>query len=49
MVILSTHILQEVREMCDRVVILDHGVIKADKPITEIADLEQTFRAATMD
>ena len=32
-VILSTHILQEVREMCDRVIILDHGTIKADLPI----------------
>jgi len=42
-VILSTHILQEVSEMCDRVVLLDHGCIKADKPITEIADLEQLF------
>lgn len=49
MVILSTHILQEVREMCDRVIILDHGYIKADKPIAEIADLEQTFHAATME
>jgi len=42
-VILSTHILQEVSEMCDRVILLDHGVIKADKPISEIADLEQLF------
>jgi len=42
-VILSTHILQEVREMCDRVVLLDHGEVKADKPISEIADLEQLF------
>ena len=47
MVILSTHILQEVREMCDRVIILDHGYIKADQPIADIADLEQTFRTAT--
>ena len=47
MVILSTHILQEVREMCDRVIILDHGYIKADQPIDDIADLEQTFRTAT--
>ncbi|MCR5051026.1 MAG: ATP-binding cassette domain-containing protein [Paludibacteraceae bacterium] len=46
-VILSTHIMQEVREMCDRVVILNHGEIKADKPIGEIADLEQLFREAT--
>jgi len=46
-VILSTHILQEVREMCDRVVLLDHGIIKADKPISEIADLEQLFTDGT--
>jgi ABC-2 type transport system ATP-binding protein len=46
-VILSTHIMQEVREMCDRVVILDHGQIKADKPIEEIADLETLFHQAT--
>lgn len=47
MVILSTHILQEVREMCDRVVILDHGVIKADCPIGEIDNLETLFRSKT--
>ncbi len=46
-VILSTHIMQEVREMCDRVVILSHGEIKADRPIDEIKDLEQLFREAT--
>lgn len=46
-VILSTHIMQEVREMCDRVVILDHGEIKADKPINEIKDLEALFRLST--
>ena len=46
-VILSTHIMQEVREMCDRVVILDHGEIKADKPINEISDLEELFRNST--
>ena len=47
MVILSTHILQEVREMCDRVIILDHGTIKADKPINEISNLETLFRTTT--
>lgn len=47
MVILSTHILQEVREMCDRVIILDHGEIKADKPISEIDNLETLFRSTT--
>lgn len=46
-VILSTHILQEVKQMCNRVIIIDHGEIKVDKPIDEIDDLEQTFREAT--
>jgi ABC-2 type transport system ATP-binding protein len=46
-IILSTHIMQEVREMCDRVVILDRGEIKADKPINEIENLEQLFHNAT--
>lgn len=46
-VILSTHIMQEVREMCDRIVILDHGQIKADQPIAEIQDLEQLFIEST--
>jgi len=46
-VILSTHIMQEVREMCDRVVILDHGQIKADQPINQISDLEALFRSST--
>ena len=46
-IILSTHIMQEVREMCDRVVILDHGEIKADRPIDQITDLEQLFHAVT--
>ena len=46
-VILSTHILQEVKQMCNRVIIIDHGEIKADKPISEIDDLEQLFREST--
>ena len=46
-VILSTHILQEVRQMCSRVIIIDHGEIKVDKPINDIEDLEQTFREVT--
>ena len=47
MVILSTHILQEVKQMCSRVVIIDHGEIKLDKPINEIENLEETFKQAT--
>lgn len=46
-VILSTHIMQEVREMCDRVIILDHGEIKADLPIDQIQDLETLFHEKT--
>ncbi len=46
-VILSTHIMQEVSAMCDRVVILDHGEIKADQAIEQINDLEQLFHNAT--
>ena len=46
-VILSTHILQEVKQMCTRVIIINQGEIKADKPMSEIEDLEQLFREAT--
>ena len=47
-VILSTHIMQEVREMCDRVVILDHGQIKADRLVKEVDDLEELFKKSTL-
>lgn len=47
-VILSTHIMQEVREMCDRVVILDHGQVKADRLVKEVEDLETLFRSSTL-
>ena len=46
-VILSTHIMQEVREMCDRVVILDHGTVKADLPSAQIDNLETLFHEKT--
>jgi ABC-2 type transport system ATP-binding protein len=46
-VILSTHILQEVKQMCNRVIIIDRGEIKVDKPISEIENLEETFKQAT--
>ena len=46
-VILSTHILQEVKQMCSRVVIINYGEIKVDKPIAEIDNLEETFKQAT--
>ena len=46
-VILSTHILQEVKQMCNRVIIIDRGEIKVDQPISEIENLEETFKQAT--
>lgn len=46
-IILSTHILKEVQEVCSSVVILDHGEVKTDKPIGEIENLEETFRKCT--
>ncbi len=46
-VILSTHILQEVKALCDRVIIIDHGQIKADRPVNDTDDLEQLFRKCT--
>jgi ABC-2 type transport system ATP-binding protein len=35
-VMLSTHIMQEVEAICDRVIIINHGVIVADSPVGEI-------------
>lgn len=50
-VILSTHIMQEVEAMCDRVVMIKRGVIVADGPIAEFANapegLEGTFKNLT--
>ena len=45
-VILSTHILQEVQKMCTRVVILDHGEIKADT--RDLSGIEELFREVTL-
>lgn len=36
-VFLSTHIMQEVEAICDRVIIIDSGMIVADRPIEQIA------------
>ena len=46
-IILSTHILQEVKAICSRVIIISHGQIRLDKPLAEIPDLEQKFRDVT--
>lgn len=45
-VILSTHIMQEVEAMCDRVIMINRGQIVADAPIAEFAEqggLETAF------
>ena len=36
---LSTHIMQEVEAICDRVIIINKGRIVADKPTSELAGL----------
>ena len=46
-VILSTHILQEVKAICNRVVIIHKGQVRLDKHMAEINDLETTFKQAT--
>jgi ABC-2 type transport system ATP-binding protein len=38
-VLFSTHIMQEVEALCSQVVIIDKGVIVADKPIEELSSL----------
>lgn len=54
-VIFSTHIMQEVQALCDKVVIINRGKIVADQPIEELSSLlgrEQSLRlelASNMD
>ncbi len=43
-IILSTHIMQEVEAMCDRVLIINKGKLVADEPISEI---KKKFSGAT--
>ncbi|MGM5468706.1 gliding motility-associated ABC transporter ATP-binding subunit GldA [Flavobacteriaceae bacterium LMO-SS05] len=40
-VFLSTHILQEVEAMCDRVIIINKGQIVADKKLNELRDIKE--------
>lgn len=50
-VIFSSHILQEVENVCDRVILLKRGRIVADAPVAELVaehgSLETAFRALT--
>lgn len=40
-VLLSTHIMQEVEALCDRVIIIDHGEIVADAKVGELPGMAQ--------
>ncbi len=46
-ILFSTHILQDVRDICTRFVLLDKGRIIADKKISEIDSIEDTFYKLT--
>ena len=50
-VLLSTHIMQEVDKMCNRIIIISKGKIVDDKKITDLqkegSDLENHFRSLT--
>ncbi len=37
-IILSTHILEEAEQICDRAIIIHHGVIVADQPVADLVD-----------
>ena len=48
-VVLSTHILAEVKTTCEHVLIVHRGKIVADEPMANITDLESKFIALTAD
>jgi ABC-2 type transport system ATP-binding protein len=48
-VLLSTHIMQEVEAVCDRVVIINRGKIVADAPTRELQLLNQTNRVIRLE
>ncbi len=40
-VVLTTHYLEEAEELCDRIAIINHGRVIADKPTRELVDMAQ--------
>ena len=50
-ILLSTHILQEVRAVCDRVILISNGRIVFDGPTADLGgsevEMEQQFRKLT--
>ncbi|WP_035334408.1 gliding motility-associated ABC transporter ATP-binding subunit GldA [Dokdonia sp. PRO95] len=48
-ILMSTHIMQEVEAICDRVIIINKGTIVADKKMTELRDGQQQIVIAEFD
>ena len=48
-VLLSTHIMQEVEAMCDRVIIINKGELVIDKPISELKTSNEQVLKVTFD
>ena len=46
-ILFSTHILHEVKDICSRFIILDKGKIIADQLVNEIESIENTFHTLT--
>lgn len=40
-IVLTTHYLEEAEELCDRIAIINHGKLIADKPTRELVDMAQ--------
>lgn len=40
-IVLTTHYLEEAEELCDRIAIINHGRVIADKPTRELVDMAQ--------
>ena len=47
-IILSTHILPEVQAVCDRIIIIDKGTIRADKATSDINELAESKKRFTI-
>jgi ABC-2 type transport system ATP-binding protein len=48
-VIFSTHIMQEVQALCDRVVIIDKGKLVADNKVSELKNTPQSHQILTLE
>lgn len=47
-IVFSSHILSEVQQLCDHVVVLDHGQVKLDTSLQPQNDLQETTLACTL-